>query len=124
LWTAPDDKLVDMGYRELSAIRLAGGSLVGGHVVRMQKAYPVYDMGYGERLSTLRSWLSGVGGLYCVGRNGQHRYNNMDHSMMTALIAARNIAREENRDPWAVNEDAEYHEEDQSAADSQSAHSA
>ena len=45
-----------------------------------------------------------------MGRNGQHRYNNMDHSMMTALIAARNVALGQKLDPWAVNEDAEYHE--------------
>jgi hypothetical protein len=61
------------------------------YVVRMPKAYPVYDRGYTERLNTLRDWLKTIHGLYCIGRNGQHRYNNQDHSMMTALIAARNM---------------------------------
>jgi protoporphyrinogen oxidase len=110
LWNAPDDELVSLGYKELARIGLAGGALMAGHVVRMPKAYPVYDTGYASRLSTLREWLEGVKGLYCIGRNGQHRYNNTDHSMMTALIAARNIALGQSRDPWAVNEDAEYHE--------------
>lgn len=110
LWNSPDDALIELGYSELTKIKLARGKLIEGHVVRSPKAYPVYDTGYGERLSVVRRWASSVQGLYCVGRNGQHRYNNMDHSMMTALIAARNIALGESRDPWAVNEDAEYHE--------------
>jgi protoporphyrinogen oxidase len=116
LWTAPDSGLVEMGYHELGVMGLSSGSLVGGHVVRVQKAYPVYDTGYIQRLETLKSWLTTMGGLYCIGRNGQHRYNNMDHSMMTALIAARNIALGESRNPWAVNEDAEYHEESEDDA--------
>ncbi len=110
VWSSPDQDLIDLGYRELSTIGLAKGKLLRGYVVRMPKAYPVYDLGYEERLSLVREWTSSVGGLYCIGRNGQHRYNNMDHSMMTALIAARNIALGESRDPWAVNEDAEYSE--------------
>jgi len=111
LWNKPDDELIDLGYSELRTIKLHGGDLIGGHVVRVKKAYPVYNTGYAERLSTIRRYLSGIAGLQCVGRNGQHRYNNMDHSMMTALIAARNIAGDARKDPWAVNEDAEYHEE-------------
>jgi protoporphyrinogen oxidase len=110
LWTSSDEALVELGYRELSHIGLADGDLLRGYVVRMPKAYPIYDPGYLERLDTLRSWLSSISGLYCMGRNGQHRYNNMDHSMMTALIAARDVALGDSRDPWAVNEDAEYHE--------------
>lgn len=112
LWSMPDADLVELGCRELTRLGLAEGPLVSGYVVRMPKAYPVYDTGYIERLAELRGWLAGIGGLTCIGRNGQHRYNNMDHSMMTAIIAARNIALGECRDPWAVNEDAEYHEVD------------
>jgi hypothetical protein len=91
-------------------VHLANGPLVKGFVVRMPKAYPVYDTGYQERLGTIRAWLDKVTNLACIGRNGQHRYNNQDHSMATAIIAARNVALGEKRDPWAVNEDAEYHE--------------
>lgn len=83
IWSAPDAELVELGYRELSTIGLAGGNLTEGHVVRMPKAYPVYDTGYLKRLDTLKLWLTSIKGLHCVGRNGQHRYNNMDHSMMT-----------------------------------------
>lgn len=111
LWNSADQSLVELGYSELEKIGLSGGALVDGYVVRMPKAYPVYNTGYQDRLGLIRDWLISVDGLYCIGRNGQHRYNNMDHSMMTALIAARNIALGDTKDPWAVNEDAEYHED-------------
>jgi protoporphyrinogen oxidase len=91
-------------------IGLAYGPLVKGYVVRMPKAYPVYDTGYQQRLDVIRGWLHTFDNLYCVGRNGQHRYNNQDHSMATALIAASNVTEHDDRDCWAVNEDAEYHE--------------
>jgi protoporphyrinogen oxidase len=117
LWSMDDDALVRLAWDELRAIGLAGpgtahgGNLVKGYVVRMPKAYPVYDPGYAARLDTIRNWIgTSVSNLHCIGRNGQHRYNNQDHSMATALIAARNVALAEDRDPWAVNEDAEYHE--------------
>jgi UDP-galactopyranose mutase len=110
LWSAADEKLVARGWEELNRIGLARGNLVTGYVVRMPKAYPVYDTGYQERLDKIRAWLEGIENLYCIGRNGQHRYNNQDHSMATALIAARNVSQGDDRDPWAVNEDAEYHE--------------
>jgi protoporphyrinogen oxidase len=110
LWTMNDDDLVQLGYRELQQIGLANGALVKGYIVRMPKAYPVYDTGYQARLDIIRSFVESVPNLYCIGRNGQHRYNNQDHSMATAIIAARNVALGEHRDPWAVNEDAEYHE--------------
>ncbi|MDB5292237.1 MAG: FAD-binding protein [Phycisphaerales bacterium] len=110
LWSSSDEKLIALGYRELQSIGLAGAKLVKGFVVRIPKAYPVYDTGYQERLDKIRGWMASLPNLYCIGRNGQHRYNNQDHSMATALIAARNVARAEARDPWAVNEDAEYHE--------------
>jgi hypothetical protein len=110
LWTMNDADLVQLGYRELQKIGLANGPLVKGYIVRMPKAYPVYDTGYQQRLDTIRQFVETISNLYCIGRNGQHRYNNQDHSMATAIIAARNVALGEDRDPWAVNEDAEYHE--------------
>lgn len=110
LWNMPDADLVQLAYQELQTIHLAGGPLVTGYVVRMPKAYPVYDQGYQDRLTTIRTWLTQFDNLHCIGRNGQHRYNNQDHSMATALIAAANVANGDRRDPWAVNEDAEYHE--------------
>src|SRR5439155_12079475 len=110
LWSSQDQKLVELGWDELNKIGLARGKLIKGYVVRMPKAYPVYDTGYQQRLEKIRAWLGTIENLYCIGRNGQHRYNNQDHSMATALIAARNVSLDQDRDPWAVNEDAEYHE--------------
>ncbi len=83
-----------------------------GVVVRQPKAYPVYDDMYKHHLAVIRSYLAEhASNLALVGRNGMHHYNNQDHSMMTALLAARNIALGTHLDPWKVNTDAEYHEE-------------
>ena len=81
------------------------------HVERVRKAYPAYFGTY-ERLGELRDWLSGIENLYCVGRNGQHRYNNMDHSMCTAFEAVRAILEgsEDKRALWNVNTEESYHE--------------
>jgi protoporphyrinogen oxidase len=111
IWSKDDNSLIEMAHRELGVIGLAKGHLLNGKVVRVPKAYPVYDPGYKKRLDVIRRWLGeNAQNVYCMGRNGQHRYNNQDHSMATALIAARNLALGQTRDPWAVNEDAEYHE--------------
>jgi hypothetical protein len=81
-------------------------------VVRIAKAYPVYDDAYRDHLEVIRGWLeSALPNLHLCGRNGLHRYNNQDHSMMTALVVARNIAEGLALDPWKVNGDAEYIEE-------------
>jgi len=110
LWSMTDDELIDLGTRETRRLGLVEADRVrDGTVVRVRKAYPVYDEGYQESLATIRSWLAGVGNLQLVGRNGQHRYNNQDHSMLTGILAARNVAGERH-DVWAVNVDDEYHE--------------
>jgi hypothetical protein len=77
----------------------------------MPKAYPVYDDAYQQHLTVIRDWLSKLGNLELAGRNGMHKYNNQDHSMMTALLAARNILGHGQYDTWKVNTDAEYHED-------------
>ena len=86
--------------------------VVGGAVVRQEKAYPVYDDAYAENVRLMRTELEAkYPTLHMVGRNGMHRYNNQDHAMMTAMLTVRNIiAGERVYDIWAVNEDAEYHE--------------
>jgi hypothetical protein len=76
----------------------------------MPKAYPVYDQDYRDHLTTIRAYLAGITNLQLVGRNGQHRYNNQDHSMLTGVYAARNIAGAD-YDVWSVNVEQEYHEE-------------
>ena len=111
LWSLSDPDLMALAERETARLGLAGeGRVLDGTVMRVRKAYPVYDDGYREALATIRGWLAGLENLQLVGRNGQHRYNNQDHSMLTGILAARNVAGEEH-DVWAVNLEAEYHEE-------------
>jgi protoporphyrinogen oxidase len=111
LWSMSDEQLIELGKREIDRIGLVSSSeVVDGCVVRMPKAYPVYDDSYRERVAVVRSWLSGLENLALAGRNGMHKYNNQDHSMMTALLAARNLLGQGPFDPWNVNTDAEYHE--------------
>jgi hypothetical protein len=76
----------------------------------MPKAYPVYDGKYQDALRVIREWLVGIENLQLIGRNGQHRYNNQDHSMVTAVYAAQNIMGG-NHDIWDVNVEDDYHEE-------------
>lgn len=111
LWTMPDGELIELAKSELDALGLVHASEVeDGTVVRMPKAYPVYDATYRESLQTIRQFLTGIGNLQLVGRNGMHKYNNQDHSMLTAMLATKNILGE-NHDLWEVNADQEYHEE-------------
>jgi protoporphyrinogen oxidase len=104
--------LIELAKKEIAQIGLTKPSaVVDGYVVRQPKAYPVYDHMYKERVNDVREALKQYPGLYLVGRNGMHKYNNQDHSMMTAMLAAKNIvAGKEVYDLWDVNEDAEYHE--------------
>jgi protoporphyrinogen oxidase len=112
LWTSADADLISLGKKEIQKIGLTQeSSVVDGYVVRQPKAYPVYDQDYKEKVEAVREVLKAFPGLYLVGRNGMHKYNNQDHSMMTAMLAAKNIiAGKEIYDLWEVNEDAEYHE--------------
>ncbi|MHB8262298.1 MAG: NAD(P)/FAD-dependent oxidoreductase [Acidimicrobiales bacterium] len=113
LWEMPDEELVELAKRELDKIGLAGkGAVENGYVVRMPKAYPVYDEGYQEAVETIRKWLDvNVANVYPVGRNGMHRYNNQDHSMYTAMLAVENLLQGAAYDVWSVNVEADYHEE-------------
>jgi protoporphyrinogen oxidase len=114
LWASPDDQLVEMAKREISSLGLARpGEIEDGTVVRMKKAYPMYDNGWTDRVEKIRRYLEReLPNLQLVGRNGMHKYNNQDHSMMTAICAAENILGA-NHDLWAINADPEYHEERQ-----------
>ena len=112
LWSKSDADLIALGKVEVEAIGLArSADVVDGCVVRMPKAYPVYDDVYQDHLRTIRAWSSArLGNLELAGRNGMHKYNNQDHSMMTALLAARNVLGLGRYDTWKVNTDAQYHE--------------
>jgi protoporphyrinogen oxidase len=112
LWCSSDDALVARATRELEQIGLAEpGRVRAGHVVRVPKAYPIYDARYEARVRTIRDWLATVPNLQQIGRNGLHRYNNSDHSMLTALRAVENACGGTSHDLWAVNSDGAYHEE-------------
>jgi protoporphyrinogen oxidase len=111
LWTSSDSELIALATRELGQLALAlGARVVDGTVIRMPKAYPVYDAEYRGHLGAVRAHLDGVPNLHTVGRNGMHKYNNQDHSMLTAMMAVENMLGAEH-DIWAVNTDYEYHEE-------------
>ena len=111
LWTSSDADLMALGARELAQLGLVPPEKVlDGCVVRMPKAYPVYDQDYQKTVSALRDYLARFPNLQLMGRNGQHRYNNQDHSMVTAVYAARNIGGAD-LDVWGVNVEEDYHEE-------------
>jgi protoporphyrinogen oxidase len=92
LWTLSDDGLIELAKRELEMLGLARrADIEDGAVVRMPKVYPVYDAGYAKALETIRDFLDGIANLQLVGRNGMHKYNNRDHSILTAMLAVKNI---------------------------------
>lgn len=112
-WDLPDELLVRRATDELASIGLIRRDRVeAGHVVRTAKAYPVYDQGYADDVATIRQWMHReLPNVHPVGRNGMHRYNNQDHSMLTAMLTVENLLTGSSHDIWAVNVDDEYHEE-------------
>ncbi len=113
LWNLTDEQLQLLGRQEIVKLGLAKEEdIVDAHVVRQRKAYPVYDDAYAAHVETVRKDLEErFPTLHLVGRNGMHKYNNQDHSMMTAMLCTENIlAGKRVFDLWCVNEDAEYHE--------------
>jgi protoporphyrinogen oxidase len=114
MWRWSDDRLIDFGIRECSTLGIIEpGEIEDGAVVRMKKAYPIYDHIYTESLATIRGFLETFSNLQTIGRNGLHRYNNQDHSMLTGIYAARNVTGEK-LDVWSVNTEKEYLEEEHS----------
>jgi protoporphyrinogen oxidase len=112
MWNRPDEELIDQAKRELEQLGLGDASKVeAGYVVRMPKAYPVYDEHYQRNVDVMRFWIAeNCPNVYPVGRNGMHRYNNQDHSMYTAMLSVENIFGAAH-DVWSVNVEEEYHEE-------------
>jgi len=111
MWSWSDERLIELGIKECAQLGfIEPDEVQDGTVVRMKKAYPVYDQVRTGNVAIVRNYLAGLENLQTIGRNGQHRYNNMDHSMLTGLYAARNVVGERH-DVWAVNVDTEYHEE-------------
>jgi protoporphyrinogen oxidase len=113
VWRMPDRDLVTFGVRELELIGFARREdVLDGCVLRMPKAYPAYFGTY-ERLTEVQAWANTIENLFLVGRNGMHRYNNQDHSMLTAMLAVDNIieGRVDKTNLWDVNLEMVYHEE-------------
>ena len=116
LWTTSDAELIELAKQEVGHLGLVNpNDVIDGTVVRMPKAYPVYDDSYQRGIDAIRGFLAEVPNLQLAGRNGMHRYNNQDHSMLTAMLAARNIVAAKTGagpyyDLWRVNVDEEYHE--------------
>ena len=112
LWQMPDSELVALASREVKALGLVDPEvkIEDGTVIRQFKAYPVYDDEYRRNVEIIQEYIQTFENLQTVGRNGMHRYNNSDHSMLTGLLAAKNILGEKH-DLWNVNVERSYHEE-------------
>lgn len=111
LWSSTDEDLVALATDEIGKLGLVDPALVvDGTVIRMPKAYPIYDAEYSGHLDSVRSWIDPIANLHPVGRNGMHKYNNQDHSMLTSMMSLWNMEGAEH-DIWSVNTDFEYHEE-------------
>jgi protoporphyrinogen oxidase len=111
LWSLSDDQLIALARKELSIVGLVDPDwIVDATVVRVPKAYPVYDQDYEEALGDVRGYLSGFANLQTIGRNGTHTYNNQDHSMVMGMLAVRNLFGERH-DLWTVGSEDEYLEE-------------
>jgi protoporphyrinogen oxidase len=115
LWRKEDQAMIDFAAGELEIIGMIDrADVLDGTVIRVPKTYPAYFGAY-EDFPLVRAWLDGIENLYLVGRNGMHRYNNQDHSMLTAKLAVEAIldGTVDKAAIWAVNVDDDYHEEAQ-----------
>jgi protoporphyrinogen oxidase len=111
LWNMSEEELIELAKKELKSLDLADSNLVSdGVVIRQPKAYPVYDSEYQKHLKVIQKFLATIENLQTTGRNGMHRYNNQDHSMLTGLLAAKNLQGEKH-DLWEVNTERSYYEE-------------
>jgi len=112
LWTMTDQELIELGKKESEILGLVNASEVEeGIVVRMPKAYPVYDAMYQEALGDIRYFLDKIHNLQLVGRNGMHKYNNQDHSIIMGILAAENILENKDHDLWQINTDYDTYQE-------------
>ena len=111
LWNMSDTELRALASAELESLGLAKATdVIDAAIIRQPKAYPVYDGDYRAALDIIEAWIGSLENFQTVGRNGLHRYNNQDHSMLSAMLAARNILGEKHN-VWTVNVERSYHEE-------------
>lgn len=112
LWELKDDALIRLATREMVSLGFAPETQVeGGFVIRQPNAYPVYDDDYAGHVSVVRDYLAGFENLATVGRSGMHRYNNQDHSMISAMSAVHQLLGKGAACPWTVNTEKSGHEE-------------
>ena len=112
IWEMDETEAVAHAADELSRIGLLGSaSVIDGTRIRVEKSYPMYDATYREAVAVVRAYLRELRNVQTFGRNGLHRYNNQDHSMWTAALAAANVIDGGSRDVWSVNTDSAYAEE-------------
>ena len=113
MWTSKDEDFIANAVNELVKIGVidSADSVLDSTLLRVKKAYPAYFGSYAQ-FDEVKDWLNGIDNLYCIGRNGQHRYNNMDHSMVTAMVACEAIANgaTDKTAVWEVNTEKVYHE--------------
>jgi len=111
IWTMSDNELIKLASRELTELGLSEvDRVIDSFIVRQPGAYPIYDSNYRDHLGVIKSYLANIENLQTIGRNGMHRYNNMDQSMLVGMLAAQNVFGA-NHDLWEVNEEKEYLEE-------------
>ena len=111
LWVREDSFLIKNATSEFLKSGLSEGTnTIDGFVVRVPRCYPIYEMGYQEKLDKLKNYLNSIKNLYPIGRYGSFKYNNQDHSILMGLLAAENISRAMKNDLWSVNSDTEYQE--------------
>jgi protoporphyrinogen oxidase len=113
IWKLSDERMVELAKQELSKIGIIDSAeVIDSTVIRMEKTYPAYFGTYG-RFAEIRTYIDRYENLFLVGRNGMHRYNNQDHSMLTAMMAVDNIiaGKKDKTELWEVNTEMDYHEE-------------
>ncbi|OUL23367.1 FAD-dependent oxidoreductase [Nostoc sp. 106C] len=111
IWTMSDSELLDLATSEVARLGIANANIVeDGVVLRQAKAYPVYDRDYRQHLQVIQKFLARFDNMQTIGRNGMHRYNNQDHSMLTGMLAVRNLLGEKHN-LWEVNTERSYYEE-------------
>jgi protoporphyrinogen oxidase len=113
MWSWPDEKMLSLAVDELARMKLANpADVLDGIVIRVPKTYPAYFGAY-ERFEQVRKLTDTIPNLFLIGRNGMHRYNNQDHSMLTAMVSVDNIlaGRTDKSNVWEINTEEEYHEE-------------
>ena len=112
MWQMDEKSFIEMAIDELERIGILNKEdVLDSTQIKIKKAYPSYFGTYYE-LDKVKAFLDKIENLFCIGRNGQHRYNNMDHSMLTAIEAVKNIRdnKTSKENIWAVNTEEEYHE--------------